>query len=293
MIVDIHEFIKKHPKNNKLLGRDFLFVEYKCPLKIEEIQLLTKYNLISYVIKGKKDWMTASETRHLVAGNALFIRKGVYRTKQYFDEEYCVMLFFINDDFIKNFIDENIQFKKDVKVEQKDKHFFKVNTDDSFKTLIDSMFHYLNHIEKIPKNLVINKFSELLFNIVLNSKNKIILDHFNLINQNSKSNIRQIMEGNYQYDLKIDGFAKLCNKSLSSFKRCFKDEFNSTPAKWLKQKRLETAKILLTDATLKISQVGYACGYNNSSHFIRIFKDEYGLTPNQFKSTEPNKTVRP
>jgi AraC-like DNA-binding protein len=283
MIVDVHEFITKHPKNNKLIGRDFLFVEYKCPLKIEEIQLLTKYNLISYVIKGRKDWMAPNETRNLVAGDALFIKKGVYRTKQYFDEEYCVMLFFLNDNFIKNFIHENNQFKKNVNVQLKNSPFFKINTDSSFKTLIESMFHYLNHIETIPENLVINKFSELLFNIFLNSKNKFIHEYFNLINHNSNSNIRLIMEENYQYDLKIDGFAKLCNKSLSSFKRSFKDEFKITPAKWLKQKRLETAKTLMSDASLKINQIGYACGFNNPSHFIRIFKNEYGLTPNQFK----------
>lgn len=284
MIVDVHEFIKKHPKNNKLVGHDFLFVEYKCPLKIEEIQLLTKYNLISYVIKGKKDWMTPTETRNLTEGDALFIRKGVYRTKQYFDEEYCVMLFFINDDFIKNFINENTQFKKNLNPQQKKNHFFKINTDNSFKTLIDSMFHYLNRIEKIPENLVIHKFSELLFNIILNSKNKDVLGYFNLINQNSKTNIRQTMEENFQYDLKIDGFAKLCNNSVSSFKRGFNDEFNTTPAKWLKQKRLESAKILLTDTTLKVNQIGYACGFNNPSHFNRIFKDKYGLTPNLFKT---------
>ena len=150
------------------------------------------------------------------------------------------------------------------------------------------MFHYLNNIEKIPKNLVINKFNELLFNIFLNSNNSFIHEYFNLIYHNSQSNIRQMMEENYQYDLKIAGFAKLCNRSLSSFKRGFKEEFNTTPAKWLKQKRLETSKILMSDATLKVTQVGYACGFNNPSHFIRVFKDEYGLTPNQYKSKQKN-----
>jgi two-component system response regulator YesN len=42
----------------------------------------------------------------------------------------------------------------------------------------------------------------------------------------------------------------------------------------------------MSDATLKVIQVGYACGFNNPSHFIRVFKDVYGLTPNQYKSKQ-------
>ena len=110
-MINAYEYFKNHPKFNKLVGDDFLFVEYKCPLNIEEYQLWVDNHLITYVISGKKDWITSKKTHKLIAGDSIFVRKGVYTTKQYLESEYCVMLFFINDKFIKNFISENSTFK--------------------------------------------------------------------------------------------------------------------------------------------------------------------------------------
>ncbi|WP_245856739.1 hypothetical protein [Lutibacter flavus] len=54
-MINAYEYFKNHPKFNKLVGNDFLFVEYKCPLNIEEYQLCIESSLITYVISGKKD----------------------------------------------------------------------------------------------------------------------------------------------------------------------------------------------------------------------------------------------
>ncbi len=81
MIVDIYTYFKQHPRYNKLVGDDYLFVEYKCPINVEEFELWTESHLITYVINGRKDWITDSATYKLHAGDSLFIRKGVYVTK--------------------------------------------------------------------------------------------------------------------------------------------------------------------------------------------------------------------
>ena len=52
---------KSTPRYNKLVGSNFLFVEYKCPLNVEEFKLWTKSHLITYVINGKKDWITSNK----------------------------------------------------------------------------------------------------------------------------------------------------------------------------------------------------------------------------------------
>nr|WP_281502520.1 AraC family transcriptional regulator [Arenibacter sp. F20364] len=89
---------------------------------------------------------------------------------------------------------------------------------------------------------------------------------------------------NFQYDLKIADFAKLCGKSLSSFKREFKECFNTTPSRWLINKRLEHSKMLLVGTNLTVSEIGYECGFKNNSHFIQAFKKKVKLTPNKFKA---------
>ena len=57
-MINAYEYFKNHPKFNKLIGNDFLFVEYKCPLNIEEYQLWIENHLITYVISGKKGWIS-------------------------------------------------------------------------------------------------------------------------------------------------------------------------------------------------------------------------------------------
>jgi AraC-like DNA-binding protein len=285
-VINAYEYFKNHPKFNKLVGDDFLFVEYKCPLNIEEYQLWVENHLITYVISGKKDWITPKKTHKLNAGDALFVRKGVYTTKQYLESEYCVMLFFINDKFIKKFITENPNFKKQINPNQTHHQIFNITTNTVFKSIIESIFQYLNQGNQIPKALVEIKFKELLFNIVLNSNNKELLLFFNSISHNAKAHFENVMIENFQYDLKIPDYAKLCGKSLSSFKREFKEYFNTTPNKWIINKRLEHAKTLLRGTTLTVSEIGYECGFKNNSHFTQAFKKAAQITPNKFRELQ-------
>jgi pimeloyl-ACP methyl ester carboxylesterase len=96
--------------------------------------------------------------------------------------------------------------------------------------------------------------------------------------------IEKVMSENFLYNLKVKEFAKLCGRSLSAFKRDFKRIYNTSPSKWIKSKRLEHAKTLLIESELNINQICYDCGFINSSHFIRSFKEKYNLPPHQFRS---------
>jgi len=282
MIVDVYEYFKKHPGYNKLIGDDFLFVEYKCPLNIEEFQLWSKSHLITYVINGKKDWITSTKTYQLNAGDALFARKGIYTTKQYLEEDYCVMLFFITDSFIKKFITEN-KLSKNINPKESHQSIYPISANDSFNASIESMFHYLKQFEEIPQSLIEIKFKELLFNIILNPKNNQLLNFFSSVNQETKTTIENVMTTNFLHNLKLEDFAKLCGRSLSAFKRDFKDSYQTTPSKWLITKRLEHSKTLLLGTNMSVNEVCYESGFKSPSHFIYAFKNKYNITPKQLK----------
>jgi len=282
MIVDVYEYFKRHPRYNKLVGSDYLFVEYKCPINVEEYQLWTDSHLITYVINGKKDWISSKKTFEICKGDALFVRKGVYATRQYFEVDYCVMLFFITDDFIKNFVLENQLSGTDNSVVDQDQ-IFNIDVNDTLESLIQSVFNYLKEGGDIPRNLVEMKFKELLFNIILNPKNKKLANFFTSLDSTGKADLEYILQQNFQYDLKMEDLAKLSGRSLSSFKRDIKSFFNETPGAFLKRKRLEYASTLLQNSDLTVNEVCYESGFKNPSHFNKIFKDKYGLPPKQFR----------
>ncbi len=96
-------------------------------------------------------------------------------------------------------------------------------------------------------------------------------------------NLATVMSENFLYNLKVEEFAKLCGRSLSAFKRDFKNTFNTTPSKWIKSKRLENARALLIESNLNINQICYDCGYINASHFIKSFKEKYNIPPQKYR----------
>ncbi len=76
--------------------------------------------------------------------------------------------------------------------------------------------------------------------------------------------------------------------SVSTFKRNFEKVFYLSPAKWLKEKRIEKAEFLLQASDKNVSEVAMEVGFENPSHFIQVFKSHYGLTPKKFQQKFTN-----
>ena len=63
------------------------------------------------------------------------------------------------------------------------------------------------------------------------------------------------------------------------FIRAFRDKTGQTPAKYIKQKRLEMAKRLLEQTDLNIAEIIEKVGIKDVAHFSRAFKEYYNLPP--------------
>ncbi len=80
-------------------------------------------------------------------------------------------------------------------------------------------------------------------------------------------------------NLTIEELALKTNKSLTSFKNDFQRVFGDTPHRWIIRQRLLHARLLVISTNKAISQIGYECRFDNISHFIKLFKREFGKTP--------------
>ena len=100
----------------------------------------------------------------------------------------------------------------------------------------------------------------------------------------AKENFEQLMYDHIFDDVSIDELAALCNRSLTSFKKEFKRVFLMPPHQWFIRQRLMHARMLLISTSKSISQIGSECAFPNTSHFIKLFKKEYGMTPANYRS---------
>ena len=90
------------------------------------------------------------------------------------------------------------------------------------------------------------------------------------------------MDSNYS---RIDSAEEICREfavSRSGLWRMFRQYMDQTPGEYLRRIRLENARHGLEDGK-SVTDVSMECGFADSSHFIRLFRAAYGLTPYRYK----------
>jgi len=100
-----------------------------------------------------------------------------------------------------------------------------------------------------------------------------------------KAGILRFIATHYaQSGLDVDGVAAGTGASRDRINDVLKTELGMTFAGYLKKLRLTEAARLLTDqAGATVAEIAYSVGYANGSHFNKLFKEEYGCSPREFR----------
>ena len=96
--------------------------------------------------------------------------------------------------------------------------------------------------------------------------------------------VRDHIDKHYAEDLRLDDVAAIAGMSPSAFSRFFKQHTDRTFVDYLIDIRLGHAARMLVDSTTSVSEICYACGFNNLSNFNRTFKARRGYTPRDFRA---------
>lgn len=88
----------------------------------------------------------------------------------------------------------------------------------------------------------------------------------------------------YTSDIKITELAKIENMCMTSYNLHFKKQMGITPTKYITRLRMNSAKDLLKNSSLSISEISNMCGYNDYNFFSRVFKSFHGISPREYRS---------
>lgn len=83
--------------------------------------------------------------------------------------------------------------------------------------------------------------------------------------------------------LPLEELAKSCFYNPSYFSRRFKEQFGFTVTDFLAQSRLEKARELLSGTHLSTEQIALDCGFGSKNAFYRLFREQIGITPGQYR----------
>ena len=94
-----------------------------------------------------------------------------------------------------------------------------------------------------------------------------------------------LMEENLEAPLNIAVIARMIGTSVRHLERAFRTEMQTSPNEFYRRMRVRYARWMLVNTTRKITDIAYECGFADAAHFIRIFREIYGVTPGKLRAS--------
>lgn len=165
-----------------------------------------------------------------------------------------------------------------------------ISTESIFEYFSAKNFSYIENSSLISKIIALVKLveKEESFERLSRSVYDIVISYFSELNRSTcpveLSIAKNYVSRNFDMDISVADIAASAGISQSLLFRIFKENENCTPIDYLRRTRIENAKLMLSnDSDLNIQSIGSACGFSNSSYFVKVFKQETGLTPKKFR----------
>lgn len=96
--------------------------------------------------------------------------------------------------------------------------------------------------------------------------------------------VKEYIARHYKEEIKLETLAALVAMAPSAFSRFFKQSTGRGPVDYIIDVRVGMAARMLVDTSASVSEICYACGFNNLSNFNRAFKSRRGHTPRDFRA---------
>ena len=84
--------------------------------------------------------------------------------------------------------------------------------------------------------------------------------------------------------------AEIAGFNKNYFSGLFHQTTGKTYKEYLNALKLEHSKKLVITSNLPITEICYASGYNSLTNFLRVFKNQYGVSPAAMRKSHRNKT---
>lgn len=205
----------------------------------------------------------------------------------------------------------------DIDIDFEDLKYLLINKDfDNASLFIESKFNQLKEDELNPKEIkakalevflnvynyineskLIKNLSIYLENVI--KKNTIDEIQFELISMikfmhtkldNTQESISPVIikllnhiEKNYQKDLNLKEISDSLNINSIYLGQLFQKEIGILFSDYINNFRINKAKDLLVNTSLKVSEIGELVGYSNKNYFYRKFKSIVGITPSEWR----------
>jgi AraC-like DNA-binding protein len=241
---------------------------------------------IYFLVSGKRKYLINDQVYDISPGNIVIIDKySLYKTIQYENSPHQRILINFPAKFMYDFMlfstELNILeiFNKDIHIlnpDEKDQEFIQILLDKIKALYVKKESGHLYSIR--AHLLVILLYIKGYLDKAYESSKKEKSCNDNKLNQ-----ILNFISKNYYRSLNLSEIGSKFHYSESYISRLFVKTINMTFIEYLNQTRIKNACVLLRETNLKVLEVAGKTGFNNSTHFGRVFKKITGVHPLKYR----------
>jgi AraC-like DNA-binding protein len=247
-------------------------------------------SIIVYIKTGRQIIHDNDGVSNLVDENHLiFLTKGIYTVSDFVPAQgvFNAVLFSIDDKLIDKYLSsliDGVRVGNQLPLNQV-RGTYVIQANEQIRRYIHSLADVYSEFGQTPA-LVELKLLELLHLIARQDPSYRFVRELSSRVRNNKNHrsITDFMEQYYSHKLNVDDYALLTGRSVSTFLRDFKRIYNTTPNKWIVDKKVEVAQGLMLTNNYSVTRAALEAGFEDVSNFIKVYKRKYGVTPKQSKS---------
>jgi AraC family transcriptional regulator len=138
----------------------------------------------------------------------------------------------------------------------------------------------------------VNSLVDILIMRLLKGYGRKIPKNFELVEGLNAFKLKQALDyinDNLDRELRLADIALSLRMSPFYFARSFKQSMGIPPYQYLTQRRIDRAKLLLSNSSLSILEIVQSIGFRTQSHFTRVFREYTGTTPKQYRQELGNR----
>ena len=162
-----------------------------------------------------------------------------------------------------------------------DKRVYHARNKSLREDMANEMLYISRHKDESPFHLIGHLY--LFLDYLLRSAADEQLEHGSKLREFYIHEALTYIEHNFQNEITIEDIAGVCGLNRTYFGKIFKEALGKTPQEFLLNYRMLKAAELLKLTSLSIGDVGLAVGYANQMHFSRAFKNNYGISPREWR----------
>lgn len=271
-------------------NKNIHLLQYVSSSTQENFDAFLTHHALVYILSGVKQIKVASNQYDIHPGELFLIPRGEYVMSEYIAGESgfrSFMLFFskktaqemveqIGHGLATDFLPEAGDMKKEaVKIIPQSREVERLFA--SLETYSRSGNPYMCELTRL-------KFTELIYLLMDTPYRKLIVSFLLDAARSEIPSLSSVLDSHLYSSVTINELAMLSGRSLSSFKREFVREYGEPPRTWIRSKKLARAAFLLETTDRSVEEVSEVSGFVSNTHFTRLFKSYYQLTPTEYRT---------